>query len=171
MPYHFICRTYTTGMDGCCGVATLYGLEAHYEAFRAKEGVEYPDLGSEEHYLSQYGFLKFEKKYPEQAKIIMGVCNAHLKDKFRELRSRPAALYVAWFVKTCLNDDDDCDSFEDTYHADALRIAMMRWPGSLNMGAFVNPNTGNIIHGIQISELDREVDHEDSGEFNSVKKD
>jgi hypothetical protein len=74
---------------------------------------------------------------------------------------------VAWFVKPYEKDSDDCDSFADAYRADPLRIAMMRWPGSLNMGAFVNPNTGNIIHGIQISEVDRKSDHEDSGEFNT----
>lgn len=167
MPYHFICRTSTASVEGCCGVATLHELEAHYEAFRAKEGVEYPDLMAEKNYLHYHGFLKFEKKYPEQAKIVMDICNAHLKDKFRDLRRYPAALYVAWFVKSSKSDDDD--SFEDAYRADALRIAMMRWPGSLNMGAFVNPNTGNIIHGIQISEVDRETDHEDRAAFNSVK--
>ena len=160
MPFQFIVRTYTASIEGCCGVQTLYGLEAHYETFRPAEGKTYPDLQAERNYLHSYGFLKFEKKFPEEAARILSKCTEHLKTRLYELSRRPAALYVTWFVLP--QDGEDSESYQDCYMADTLRIAMLRYPGATDMGAFINPNTDNIIQGIQLADVPEQSDH--SGE-------
>jgi len=162
MPYQFICRSYEHGIEGCCGATTRYSLEAHYEAFRAKPDTEYPDLAKEKMYLELKGFLAFEKKYPKEAAAVLKKAQEHITLCLRELSKQPAAVLVAWFVKPSIAADDAfAEEYEGCYRADTLRVAMLRWPGALNMGAYVNPNTGNIIQGIQITGPERNTDHED----------